>query len=54
MCALLKEHIMPIICTHLLCKLYTSHNLLQFHFSSGGLCGKGIFILWFLQVEWNW
>lgn len=33
------------------CKLYASHNLLQFHFSSGGLCGKGIFILWFLEVE---
>lgn len=52
-CTLLKEHILPMTCIHLLCKLYTFHNLLQFHVSLGGLCGKVFFFLFYGYYKLN-
>lgn len=50
-CTLPKELIMPMVCINLLCRLYTSHNLLQFHVSSGVLCGRGFLFYGFCKLN---
>lgn len=46
-CTLPKEHVMPMVCINLLCRLYTSHNVLQFHVPSGVLCSRGFYFIVF-------